>query len=294
MEEIENIDNLTILTFLRQKSFFQPKHNSSQENGERSTMLERINWRLTWRGLLAISLIGSTTLLDVESVRADRTRNDSTARGWPGRRISGGSRTGCLPASRPCSPVMALVPDGLLRTTKASPTLLFYLPSLANPRNVRLEFVLRDENDRLVYEKTFTSNGEAGILEFAIEPSANFPGLENDRSYQWYLSIIRDPSDRARDEVVEGWIQRVPLQTSLARQLEQLSPVDRVKWYESENLQTEALSELAKLKRANPENGQISRLWRETIAALALPPDFGDSLKDSLELSRSLPIEEIH
>ncbi|MEG3436810.1 DUF928 domain-containing protein [Pannus brasiliensis CCIBt3594] len=255
-------------------------------------MFERINWRLTGRGLLAISLIGSTLLLDIEGVRADRTRNDTTARGWPTRRVGGGSRTGCLPDSRFCSTVMALVPDGLLRTTKASPTLLFYLPSIANPRNARLEFVLRDENDRLVYEKIFTSNGEAGILEFALDPSATFAGLESDRTYQWYLSIVRDPSDRARDEVVEGWIQRVPLQTTLARQVEALSPIDRVKWYESENLWTEVLSELAKLKQSNPENEQISRLWREAIAALALPPGFGDSVKDNLELPRSLPVEE--
>jgi hypothetical protein len=247
-------------------------------------MFERNYGQFTGRILLVTSLAFGLTVTTLESVQANGTRVGENNRGWPTRRVGGGSRTGCTLAARPCTPLLALVPDGLLQTASNAPTLFFYVPSIESSEKVQIELVIRDENDRLVYERTFPTTGREGILEVTLNPSATFPGLEIDRSYHWYLSIIRDPGDRSRDDLVEGWVKRVSPPIA-SRPLAELTPLERVLWYESAQLWPETLSELVRLQRSHPGDLQVSRLWQETIAALQLPFSMGEAIVQNPKLS---------
>jgi hypothetical protein len=166
---------------------------------------------------------------------------------------------------------MALVPDGLLQTVSALPTLLFYLPLKANAQSLKIELVILDENERLVYEKTLTSNSAAAILQLKLNPSATFAGLVEDKPYKWYLAIINNPLDRAHDTIVEGWIERVSFPNAIARQVEQMSPLQQVQWYQSQGFWTEAFSKLLAIQQSRPEDRQLSSLWQQMISSLQLP-----------------------
>lgn len=234
-------------------------------------MLPAIKGRSFEKILLVSSLVVCTTLTGfaVETVQASQKKDDSN-QGWPNRRISGGSR-GC-PAEQPCPPqLMALVPDGLLATVSAFPTLLFYLPTRANSQAVNIELVVLDENERLVYEKTLTNNPAAAILQLSLQPSATFAGLEPHRPYKWYLAIINNPLDRSHDTIVEGWIERVPLSEAISRQVEQMSPLQQVQWYQSQHFWLEAASKLLTIQQSRPEDRQLSSLWQQMLTSLQLP-----------------------
>jgi hypothetical protein len=244
-------------------------------------MFERMKRQIPPRKLLIAFLTLGLILTGLESVHANNTRGGESARGWPTRRVGGGSRSGCSVAERPCAPLLALVPDGLLRTVSQSPTLLFYLPSIADPKAVRVELVLRDESDRLVYERTFSVARGESLLAVSLDPADNFRGLEAGRSYHWYLSVIRDPNDRSRDDLVEGWVQRVSPTESFSHRLAGANALERVKLYETEKLWPETLHELAELKRSRPGDSEISRLWKEAIASLQLPFSMGETIAES-------------
>jgi hypothetical protein len=255
-------------------------------------MLKYLNQRQNQRMLLVASLVSYTFLTSLLAHANNKTSapaNDRANQGWPSRRVGGGSRPAC-PQS-PCpGPPIALVPDGLLVTASQLPTLLFYLPKIQSPTHVRIEFVLRDENDRLVYERLLTSPGEAGIIALNLSSSATFAGLATDKPYNWYLSIIYDSLDRSRDDVVEGWVKRVPLSETISRQLDHLSPIEQVKLYEKEQLLPEALSKLAELKRFSPEDQQLSQLWQDLISSLKFSNADDKNFRDKpVFVSRSVP-----
>lgn len=234
--------------------------------------------------LLVSSLISCTTLsgFTVENAQASQ-KGDNSNQGWPNRRVSGGSR-GC-PPEQPCAPqLMALVPDGLLNTVSALPTFLFYLPQEANSPQVTVEFVILDENDRLVYEKTLTSDRTTAILQLKLNPSATFAGLAEDKPYKWYLAIINNPLDRAHDTVVEGWIKRVPLPNAIANKLEQMPPLQQVQWYQSRQFWPEAFSKLLEIQRLKPQDRNLSSLWQQMISSLQLPATGNDSLLNNPSL----------
>jgi Domain of Unknown Function (DUF928) len=238
-----------------------------------------------FRKILLVSfLITCTTLsgFGFETVQASQ-KGENSNQGWPNRRVSGGSR-GC-PSEQPCAPqLMALVPDGLLQTVSKLPTLLFYWPQKANSPSVKIEFVILDENERLVYEETFTSHQAKTILPLTLNPSATFSGLEQDQPYKWYLAIINNPLDRAHDTVVEGWIKRVPLPDAIANQVERLSPLAQVQWYQSRQFWSEAFSKLVEIKGLRPEDRQLSLLWQQMISSLQLPLTGNESLLNNPSL----------
>jgi hypothetical protein len=179
---------------------------------------------------------------------------------------------------------MALVPDGLLNTVSALPTFLFYFPQEANSPQVTIELVILDENDRLVYEKTLTSDRATAILQLKLNPSATFAGLVEDKPYKWYLAIINNPLDRAHDTVVEGWIKRVPLPNAIASKLEQMSALQQVQWYQSQQFWTEAFSKLLEIQQLNPQDRNLSSLWQQMISSLQLPATGKDSLLNNPSL----------
>jgi hypothetical protein len=235
--------------------------------------------------LLVSSLISCATLsgFGIETVQASQ-KGDNSNQGWPNRRISGGSR-GCPPEQACVPQLMALVPDGLLNTVSALPTFLFYFPQEANSPQVTLEFVILDEeNNRLVYEKTLTSDRTTPILQLKLNPSATFAGLAEDKPYKWYLAIINNPLDRAHDTVVEGWIKRVPLPNAIANKLEQMSPLQQLQWYQSQQFWPEAFSKLLEIQQLNPLDRNLSFLWQQMISSLQLPTMGNDSLLNNPSL----------
>ncbi|PZV26897.1 MAG: hypothetical protein DCF12_07350 [Snowella sp.] len=192
------------------------------------------------------------------------SRPDSDSIEAPMRRKPGGSRD--LLSNNSCrfdpQELTALIPESLKgATTSASPTLFFAVPPISAKTSI--EFVLRDANDQLVYERTVSGLGQAGILPMTLPPNTLSPSQD----YHWYLSIICNNRDRAYDLVVEGFVQRLTLDLN---QKTNADPADRIKFYQTQNLWQDQLAFLVELKRDRPTDPEVTNLWKQTLKSVNL------------------------
>ncbi|MGK7876858.1 MAG: DUF928 domain-containing protein [Xenococcaceae cyanobacterium] len=201
----------------------------------------------------------------------------------PDRRIGGGTRRGNCDGNFNEKPLTALIPENSLGiTATASPKFFFYIPRTAQPQVV--EFVLRDQNDKLVYITTFTVIGNSGMISLSLPASAKLNLLKINQDYHWYLSMICNPQNRAQDIVVEGLIRQVELDSTLAKKLDQATPMDRVRLYQEADLWHEALHTLVELQRSRPNDLTVSDTWIQLLQSVNLNVIAQESLIDSYSL----------
>ena len=200
-------------------------------------------------------------------------RDSSGQEGLPARRVGGGSRD-----LLSWDPLIALIPEeGPVKTEEAFPLLYFYLPQVKPSQEVKIEFVLYTEQEwrqykkeaKPIYEKIFSTTDREGILSLKMLASDTFEGLSVGKNYHWFLSIISD-RDRARDQVVKGWIRRVEADPALNSQLVKATPLERVKLLQEAGLWHEAVHILAELKRSRPEDAEIADKWEQLLQSLTL------------------------
>ncbi len=196
---------------------------------------------------------------------------DQVAPGAPGRRIGGGSRGCSVTGDRPNDQALtALVPETTMGlTVEAFPTFFWYLPPTSA---TGVEFVLMDEKgEKVIYETTFRTKGEAGIVSLNLPENASLPPLDVNQNYRWYFSIICNPEDRAADVYVQGWIRRVEANQGLTEELAATSSdIQRVQVYARNGIWHEAIALLATLRRTNPNNADIRTEWQELINSIQL------------------------
>lgn len=186
--------------------------------------------------------------------------------GLPGRRLGGGTRGEC---SLNTSQLTALVPENNLgMTQEARPKLFFYLPQTSKPK--LMEFVLQDENNNVIYEKTFTATGAKGIININLSEEASRPALAIGKNYRWFLSIICNPQRREHDVAVDGWVKRVALDIKTTQLLERATPVERVNLYANKGLWQDAIATLAELMYKQPNNSQLSATWTQLLHSVKL------------------------
>lgn len=198
-------------------------------------------------------------LFDYASTNAQQTQEKNSSRnGLPFNRIAGGSRGNCLASNHP---LIALVPEKNLNlTTSTSPQLFFYIPATTNPHQI--EFVLRNQNDELVYETSVETNHKSGIVSIKLPNSIESNGLKLNENYHWYLSMICDPQQRSHDLVVEGWIRRIELETAMQKQLQNYQPVEQAQLYYQNGIWYDALATIAQ--------EQNTSKWSELLNSIGL------------------------
>jgi hypothetical protein len=185
----------------------------------------------------------------------------------PMRRKPGGSRD--LLSNNSCrfdpQTLTALVPESLKgATASASPTLFVAVPAISPKTTV--EFVLRDANDQLVYEKTMPGLGQAGILPMTLPPNTLSPSQD----YHWYVSVVCNNRDRAYDLVVEGFVQRLTLDP---HQKQNLDLANQIKFYRTQNLWQDELALLVELNRDRSNDPKVADLWQKTLKSVNLDED---------------------
>ncbi|MEM8501550.1 MAG: DUF928 domain-containing protein [Cyanobacteria bacterium P01_D01_bin.1] len=191
-----------------------------------------------------------------------------------GRRRGGGSRGACsagLPLSAIAYADTQIVTElGITNieelvgmwTTQAQPSLWFYMPqSLAN---IPTEFILKDSSGQLLYQGELVGSTDGNGIVAAPLPIA----LSLDTPYQWSLTIDCDQSDRT---TVRGWIERQLPSTSLTNDLGEASDRNRAALYANAGFLQDALTELAILRNAQPDDDAITQDWRSFLIALDFP-----------------------
>lgn len=188
--------------------------------------------------------------------------------GLPGRRVGSGTRGTCSLAEKQLT---ALVPANNLGLTSAAyPMLFFYVPQDSEPKP--LEFVLRDEKDRLVYEAMLETSGQPGIMALDLKEAKALPPLQLNQHYHWYLSLLCDPEDRARDIVVEGWVQRVETASGSMNQVAAMQPIEQAEFFAESGLWLNALEVLATLRYDRPEDVAVAEQWAQLLQSMDLAP----------------------
>ena len=169
-----------------------------------------------------------------------------------------GARQGSSPALGTLESVWGL-------TVAERPTLWFYVPYTLTPK-LPIEFVLQDEQGNDVYQTSFTSSQTPpGIAKFRL-PSTAAP-LKVGKKYHWYFSIYCDSDDPV---FVEGWVQRNALNPSVINRLQKATPRQRTALYAANGIWHDALTTLAELRSANPQDATLRNDWVSLLQPVGL------------------------
>lgn len=141
------------------------------------------------------------------------------------------------------------------------------------------EFILKkkigeDKDGKPVYDEdnyidqTVALPKNPGIVSISLPADAD--ALEVGQSYYWTFQVICNSSDRTKDVTVDGAVQRIELDSSLAKKLQQAEPRDRPAIYTEAEIWTDALSTLADLRKANPNDQQLQDDWKDLLSSVGL------------------------
>lgn len=196
---------------------------------------------------------------------AFETENTGNA---PGRRVGGATRGSCSTGQQPGQkPLTAIVPESEIgRTASPYPSIFLYVPS--TPEKTKMEFELRDENENLLYKQEFLGNGQEGIYRIDIPTYVN--PLQEGENYLWSFSLICSETDLAGSSVVGGWINRIENSQSIQRQIETVSPSDRLEKYANELLWYDLMASLADLRQSEPNNSTFENRWENLLNEVGL------------------------
>lgn len=190
--------------------------------------------------------------------------------GLPGGRQEGGGVRG--PCPNGSDQITALSPQtnaGL--TTSASPKFYLYVPaSIALPMEFKLsEFTdENNENEKEVYQTTFTLTGTPGVI--SVSMPADAPQLEVGKNYYWSFSLICQNNAPEASIIRGGWIKRSEVSPRLQQELETAKAIDRPGIYAREAIWFDTVSSLAELRRLEPDNPTLTKNWEALLNSVEL------------------------
>ncbi len=225
--------------------------------------------------LLGLSLVLNFLLLSfansaMAEQKEEKVKTVNSDFGLPTHRRDGGSRDSrenCV-ANAENQNLMALIPDKTIGiNASATPKLFFYVPEVRNQRT--LEFVLRNEQDELMYEAFLSTEGD-GIMSVEIPGDVSSNLLQNDQNYHWYLSMICDRQQRSRDIVVEGWMRQESIDLATQEQLDVASSTEQAEVYNEQGFWYDALSVLAESQDSAVDQPMVRQKWSEMLESVGL------------------------
>lgn len=225
----------------------------------------------------------------VAEKKTNNNQKDNSNYGLPIYRRDGGSRgEQCVvnqenSNSQKNHNLVALIPDRSIGiNASASPELFFYVPEIHHPKT--LEFVLRNEQDELIYETFLTTKGK-GVMSVAIPPKLKSNKLEPEQNYHWYLSMICNSRQRSRDIVVEGWMRQGEVDSAIEQELNTADSVAQAEIYHEQGFWYDALAVLA---NDNAKQSVAQEKWSELLESVGLE-DFADAQFIKTESVESAP-----
>ncbi len=228
--------------------------------------LNRLFGLLIILNLLQVGLVNPATA----EQKSEKSQSVNSNYGLPTNRRDGGSRGGgdnCL-ANANNSDLVALIPNETLGiNASASPTLFFYVPEVSQQKTI--EFVLRNEQDELMYEAFLTTPGK-GIMSVKIPAVINSNQLETDQNYHWYLSMICNPQERSRDVVVEGWLRQEEIDRSVEQKLQSATSIEKAELYSEQGFWYDAIATLAHEQDFNAQQSVVRKKWAELLRTVGL------------------------
>ena len=172
----------------------------------------------------------------------------TSKRGAPKSRVGGGTRSDGHPLT-----LAALAPDHVGLTAQAQPSLFWYLSS-TTPSPIEVVIMNPQQIEPLVVKRLHPplTPGIQRVRLAAYDVSLA-PGVP----YQWFVALILDPSQRSKDIVASGHIERTKLPEALHSRLAQAGPGEAPTLYAEAGLWYDALTALADLIEATPRHTEF-------------------------------------
>lgn len=184
------------------------------------------------------------------------------SRGAPLARVGAGTRGHGMPGTE----LHVLTPDHTGLTTKAQPTLYWYV---SEPVSAHFEFALiKDSGLETVTEAELSAIKESGIQKLSLKDHAVtlMPGVE----YQWFVALVSDEKQRSRDIVASGVIKRVQPEQALAIKLDAMASEQQVIAYAKEGLWYDALETISTLIESRPGDHQLREMRASLLDQVGL------------------------
>jgi hypothetical protein len=163
--------------------------------------------------------------------------------------------------------VVALMPNTNIALTVAEKPTVFFRVSKTSVQEATFN-LLNENGERIIYEKTIPLNNTGNVMSFTLPADA--PALEVGKEYQWELVVNCDPDDKKGNPRVTTAIKRVQPSSTLMSKLAQAKPSDRPFLYAEEGIWIDALSTLAKLRVANPNDSELKEEWTTLLESAGL------------------------
>lgn len=215
-------------------------------------------------------------------------------KGVPSGRRQGGSSRGDCPLPAGNQPLTAIVPATTMHsnrkpgtnpalgtwdavwglTASASPTFLFYVPYSLTPKLPAL-FILQDEQGNNIYQTSLTASSTYPSI-VKVRLPATTP-LQAGKMYHWYFVIDCHPDAPPQ---VDGWVQRTVVSPILSNQLQKTSPRQRVALYAANGVWYDALTTLAQLRSAYPQDVAFASDWRSLLSSVGLKMIASEPISD--------------
>ncbi|WP_017652590.1 DUF928 domain-containing protein [Fortiea contorta] len=157
-------------------------------------------------------------------------------------------------------------------TTSEHPSFWFFVPYNISAI-ASTEFILKDESQKsskTIYKTTVASPPTPGIINIRL-PS-NIPPLQTEKMYRWFfkLKVKCDTQQTEQLQYAEGWIQRMKPNSSLAELLPQTTPQQQIGLYAENGIWYDALSTLAELRLAKPQDPTLTAQWTSLLNSAGL------------------------
>ncbi len=124
------------------------------------------------------------------------------------------------------------------------------------------------DEDKYIIDQTVALPKNPGIVSISLPADA--AALEVGQLYFWAFQVICAPTDRNQDVMVQGAVQRIELDSTLANQLKRAVPRDRPALYADAGIWTDAVSTLFDLRKANPNDAQLRQDWEDLLKSVGL------------------------
>jgi hypothetical protein len=166
----------------------------------------------------------------------------------------------CLVPLLPTSKIRKL--DYYPLTVSERPTFYISLPRTSGTAIFTL-YQHSPAETKKVYRFSFPVKTSGGIVSIPL-PSAS-PTLQNDRTYEWRLSVS--------NETAHGFVRRVQLKSNLLQKLSNAKPLEKLSIYAAEGIWYDSVEILAELVNSQPSDRKMLTEWSVFLKSANIAPE---------------------
>jgi hypothetical protein len=158
-------------------------------------------------------------------------------------------------------------------TTDGYPTFWFFVPYDFSSIT-EMEFVIKDESQKpskTIYREILKKPEKPGIISVSIKEAIEEPlqisKTKHQTKYHWFLKlkVKCSPQQSVESKSVDGWIERVNLNSQLAKRIEQATPLQKAALYAENGIWHDALTTLGEARLSQPNNASLFTNWTSLL-----------------------------